>query len=95
MAAMLVAALLCPVYNWLFVSHLGWGLTGAALANDAVQVVCPLCCAGWQSSLSIPYVSAVQHPESHDSCCPSCGTAFLCQSSLCHSHACCCSTCLL
>ena len=37
-AAMLVAGALSPFYNWLLVHHLDWGLTGAALANDAVQV---------------------------------------------------------
>ena len=38
-AAMFVACALSPLYNWLFVYRLSWGLTGAAVANDAVQVV--------------------------------------------------------
>ena len=66
MAAMLVAALLCPVYNWLFVSHLGWGLTGAALANDAVQ-------AGQSSGCVLPWCCAFQRAKTHllPSCCHS------------------------
>ncbi len=33
------AAALSPLYNWLLVDYFGIGLAGAALANDAVQVL--------------------------------------------------------
>ncbi len=33
-----LALLLSPAYNWLFIVKLGWGLDGAALAMDALQV---------------------------------------------------------
>ena len=35
--SIVTAAVLAPLYNWLFVIHFGWGLEGAAAANDCVQ----------------------------------------------------------
>lgn len=34
----LFALLLCPTVNWIFIFGLGWGLDGAALAVDFLQV---------------------------------------------------------
>lgn len=34
----LLSLALSPLYNWLLIFRLGWGLDGAALAVDAVQV---------------------------------------------------------
>lgn len=37
-AATLLSLALSPLYNWLLIFRLGWGLDGAVLAVDAVQV---------------------------------------------------------
>ncbi len=38
-AVTLLALALAPLYNYLLIYRLGWGLDGAALAVDAIQVV--------------------------------------------------------
>ena len=49
--SILTAASLAPLYNWLFVLRLGWGLEGAAAANDCVQATSALllaACLAWR-----------------------------------------------